>query len=74
MIEIEDVVEHLLGLDGGAFGVEGDGFEVAVQRLLPVASPTVLVALLVVNGGLSPDPSPIGEGSFDFIIFQFINL
>lgn len=73
MIEIEDVVEHLLGLDGRTVGVEGDGFEVAVQCLLPVASPTVLVALLVVNGGLSPDPSPIGEGSFDFLVLQIVN-
>ena len=45
MIEIEDIVEHLLGLDGRTVGVEGDGFKVAVQRLLPVAFPAVFIAL-----------------------------
>ena len=74
VIEIQDVVEHFLGFDGRAFGVERDGFHIAVQRLLPVAPTTMLVALLVINGGLSPNPSPIGEGSFDFFVFQFLIL
>ena len=72
VIEIQNVVEHFLGFDGRAFGVECDGFHIAVQRLLPVAPTTMLVALLVINGGLSPNPSPIGEGSSDFFVFHFL--
>ena len=48
VIEVEDVVEHLLGLYCWTFRVECDGLEVVVQRHLPVALASVFVAFPVV--------------------------
>jgi hypothetical protein len=52
-IEIHDVIEHALGLYGGAVRIEVDGLYVAVDGFMPQALLAIGVALLiVVLGGL----------------------
>ncbi len=47
-IECHDVVEHALGLDGRAVGVEVDGPDVAVNSVMPLSALAVGVALKVI--------------------------
>ena len=47
-VEGHDVVEHPLGLNGGAVGVELDGLDVAVDGLVPLALLAVFVTFPVV--------------------------
>ena len=50
-IIVKYVVKHLLCLYGRRVGVEADGFEVAVDGVLPVAALSVLVAFAVIMVG-----------------------
>ncbi len=47
VVEVENIVEHLLGLHRRAFGVYLNGGDIFVYRLMPFALLAVLVAPLV---------------------------
>ena len=47
MIEVQNVVDHLLGFHGWRLGVELDGFQVAVDGVFPVALLAIFVTFLI---------------------------
>lgn len=47
-IEVEDIIQHLFGFHGRTVGIECDGLQIAVDGLLEVAFPTIVIALLIV--------------------------